>query len=180
VPSSAPVVHGSRPVAPVDEDVVGLEIAVYHAHSVRLSQRRGGLAEQLGGLGDRQRTAVAQVVAQAAAVHQVHHEPERRPDADQVTHPDHVVVAQGQQDGPFLHEPGDELRLPGKVVAQQLDRHRFAAIAVQRPPHGTGGAVPDRLDQDVRVAHAAARHLSGQTVRAAVRTAGFRAGPHVS
>src|SRR5581483_8806802 len=126
-------------LAAVHEDVVRLEVAVHHPEPVRLGQRVGDLAQYPGRLGGRHGTPVAQVLAQAAAVDEVHHQAERLADGEQVAYPHDVLVSQHQQDRPLLDEPGDQLRLPYQFLAQQLDGHLVAGGAVDGAPDGTGG-----------------------------------------
>jgi hypothetical protein len=145
----------------LEQDVVRLDVAVHHAQLVRLGERGRDLGEQVGGLGRRERPERAQPPPQAAAGHVVHHQGERAADAEQVPDADDVLVPHHHQDRAFLDEPDDQLRLPEQPLVQQLHRHALAGRAVYPAPHGAGGAVPDRADEDVRVAHAAAAEIGG-------------------
>ncbi len=129
---------------------------MHHPEPVRFGQRGGHLPQDPGCLGGRESAPVVQVLAQAATVDEVHDEAQGLADGEQVANPHDVLVAQHQQDGAFLHEPGDQLRLPYQFLTQQLDGHLVAGRPVDGAPHGTGGAVADRPDQEVRVAHTAA------------------------
>ena len=48
----------------VEQDVVGLDVAVNHAMGVRMGQRVGDLARQRHGLGDRDRRTLTESVRQ--------------------------------------------------------------------------------------------------------------------
>ncbi len=121
------------------------------AELVRLGQRVGDLRGEPGGLGGRHGPFPFEVVAQAAAGHQVHHQAEGLADAEQVAHPDHVAVPEHQENGPFLHEPGDQPRLAQQALVQQLHRDRFTGGVLHAFPDRAGRALPDRFDEPVGI-----------------------------
>src|SRR5262249_24461901 len=65
--------HGA-PGRRVEQDVVGLDVAMYHAHAMRVGQRIGNLTHDAARLVDPQRTAPAKTVADATAFDEPHHE----------------------------------------------------------------------------------------------------------
>lgn len=149
-----------RAVDQVEQDVVRLEVAVHDAAAVRGRERLGDLRQQRGRLGRGQRPPFVQVVAQAAALDEVHDQAERRADGDEVADPDDVRVAQHQQDRALRHEPVDRLGLGHEVFAQQLDRDLLVADQGAGPPHGARPAAADRLDQFVGVTDAKAGQVT--------------------
>jgi hypothetical protein len=139
------------------------------AQLVRLGQGRRDLGREPGRLARGEGVVLPQVLAQAAARHQVHHQRQRLTDAEQVPDPHHVAVPQHHQDRALLDEAGDQLRLPEQALVQQLDRDRLAGRAVDAAPDRAGRALPDGPDEDVRTADTSPAQIEGR------RAVGIRA-----
>jgi hypothetical protein len=161
-------------VRTVQQDVVGLEVAVDDAQLVRLGQRGRHLGREPGRLARLDRVVFPQVLAQAAARHQVHDQAQRLADAEQVANPHHVAVPQHQQDRALLHEAGDQLGLPQQALVQQFHRNRLPRGPVDPAPDRARGTLADGPHEEVRTTDAPPaqierRRAVGIRARAAAR-----------
>jgi hypothetical protein len=142
--------HGAVAVV-VEEDVVGLDVAVHHAARVGVGERVGHLGEHAPHVVHRHRAAVVEALAEVLAVDARHHE-EHQPVGlvDRVDRDD-VRVRELRGRLGLAQEARADLGAVGELGRQHLDRHLALEAAVARP---------------VDHAHAAAPHLGPELVRA--------------
>jgi hypothetical protein len=116
--------HQVGPVlAPADEQVVGLEVAVHDPSRVGGGHAPAGLRDQVGGARQRQPPVAFQQPAQALADQQLHHDV-RRPvlgDAE-VDGGGDVLVLQPARRRRLPLKSAEDVAALGQVPAQQLDR----------------------------------------------------------
>ena len=132
-----------RLVVLVEQHVGRLQVAVQHALAVRVHQPDGHLAEQLDGLGRRQRPVLAQQVFERAVLDVLHHVVRRvgvPADVEQLHH-----VAVGRKEDQLLDLAREERPVEPAAVRVELDRHPAAGVAVDRHPHFAVGARAEEL-----------------------------------
>ncbi len=134
---------GAQRALHVQQDVLGLDVAVHDPGGVRGGQRVG----DVGGDGDRglggHPALALQAGAQVGAPYEVHHQRQVVAVDDEVAHADDAGVVQAQQRRTLLHEAADELLVGGEILTQQLDGHGpFGALA---QPYRAGTAAPQDL-----------------------------------
>jgi hypothetical protein len=118
---------GHQHVAPREQHVVGLHVAVDHPVPVRVCERVGDLAQQADGFGDRELTLASQPGAQRFALDVWHDVVEETGGVAGVEHGEDVGMLQPGRDLDLAGEPlGTEGRR--ELGAEHLDRH-LAAVA---------------------------------------------------
>ena len=144
---------GHQGVAPREENVFRLDVAVHHAVLVRIGQRIGHFADDPGCLVDRQRPGLCQSVAERLALHERHHVKEDVVGAARIVEGEDVGVVQPRGDLDLAEEAlgterGRQLR------AQHLHGHLAVVLGVLGEIHGR---------------HAAGAELAGDPVPAGQR-----------
>ncbi len=145
----AEVGHHRAPGVAVEQDVVGLDVAVDHAALVRVVERVGDLAHQPPHLVHRQAPFPGQQPRQAPARDQRHHQPGHAVALAHVVDGHDVRVRQPRRSVGLAREPG-----PHRGVVRQVGRQHLEGDQPLEPP--VPGAVHDR--------HAAAADLLQQLV----------------
>ncbi len=134
---------GAERALHVEQDVLGLDVAVHDPGGVRGGQAVGDVGDDRHrGLG-RQAPLPFEAGAQIRTADQVHDQGEVVAVDHQVAHGDDVGVLQSEQGGALLHEAGDQLLVGRQVLPQQLDRDGSLGTLTQ--PHRAGTAPTEDL-----------------------------------
>jgi hypothetical protein len=131
-----------RPRVGLDEHVLGLEVAVHHAGGVGGGERVGQVAQHGGRLGRRQRAVCLEPVAQRAAGHVLHREPEQRPGLARGVDLHDVRVAQPGHRARLLQEAPAQHGARRELGRDDLDGHRPVERLVAAEPHATHAPAP--------------------------------------
>lgn len=149
---------GAGRLREVEQDVLGLDVAVHDPRGVRGGQAVRDVGDHRDGGQRREHALALQPGAQVGAVHQLHHQGEVVAVHHHVAHTDHPGVIQAGQRGALLDEAADQHLIGGEVLAQQLDGHRPVRALAQ--PHGAGGPPADHLVHGVPAADLACQCCS--------------------
>lgn len=141
---------GAERALHVQQDVLGLDVAVHDPGGVRGGEPVGDIGRDRDG-GLRGQPALAlQSGAQVGAPYEVHHQRQVVAVDDEVADTDDMRVVQAQQRRPLLYEAADELLVGGEILTQQLDGHGpFGTLA---QPYRAGTAAPQDLVSGVPAA----------------------------
>jgi hypothetical protein len=113
----------------LEQDVVGLEVAVQHALRVGGRDRRADREHQRRELAGGDPTA-PDPGRERLAVEHLHHEVGHPPEGADVRHVDHVGVADARRRPALAEEALDDLDVAREVGAQGLEGHPLAEVAV--------------------------------------------------
>nr|WP_268267534.1 hypothetical protein [Streptomyces kaniharaensis] len=143
VPSTRtrPKVGDLHQAAVGDQHVLRLDVPVDQPGPVRGAERGEDRLQDVQGGPDRQRTAVAQQLAQGAAGHVLHGEENVPAVGALVEDVDHVRVGEPGDRLGLADEPGGEALVPGEVGVHHLEREHAVEAGVGAPVdrgHPTG------------------------------------------
>ncbi|CAA9475850.1 MAG: hypothetical protein AVDCRST_MAG38-1659 [uncultured Solirubrobacteraceae bacterium] len=115
----------------LEEDVLGLHVAVHHAGRVRVRQRRGHVAQDALGLVEGELGAGAEHLAQGAARHVLHDDGERPPlEARDRADAHDVRVVERRGGARLALEAAGDLRVLRELATDRLDGDRCTRRAV--------------------------------------------------
>ena len=146
----------------VEEDVVGLDVAVDHAVTLGLGEGAGHLRHDAQGVGLRQGTIARQQAGHAPAGEIVHHHvaQARRGVAPHIVHRHQMGMVDAPCQPCLAQEPHHEARITRRDFrCQNLHRHRRAQDGMRRQPHAGHPPAPQFPHQTILPKdHATLRH----------------------
>lgn len=134
---------GSERALHVQQDVLGLDVAVHDPGGVRGGEPVGDVGGDRDGRRGGQPPFALQTGAQVGAAYEFHDQGQVVAVDDEVADADDMGVRQAQQGRPLLDEAADELLVGRELLTQQLDGHGpFGTLA---QPYRAGTAAPQDL-----------------------------------
>ena len=130
-----------------EHDVRRLDVAVHHAVLVYALEPEGRLADDLAGVGDRQRVAAAEHLAGAQAVDVLHDQQARAADLAGVVGADDVRMIDRPGGLHLAVEAGDRAFVPGVVGAQELHGDHAAEPGMEGLPDRAHSAFAELFDE---------------------------------
>ena len=128
----------------IDEDVVGLDVAVHDAFAVGVGEGVGDLARDARRVAHRQAPVLFQHLAQRRPVDAAHHDVENVRAPTDLVDRDDAGVLELRDELRFEHEPLGERGVRRAIEVQDFDRHVAAQGRLAAAEHGGEPALPEQ------------------------------------
>ena len=152
-PARHPEVHQQRSARrALQHDVVGLDVAVHHAASVRVGERVGDVLQQAHAFARRQRAGARDTLREALALDEAHHERQHALAFLDGVHRHDVGMREARRDAGLPHEPLAQHRIGREGLRQHLDGHMAVELQVAPEVDGAHAAAPELALHRIAVA----------------------------
>jgi hypothetical protein len=135
--------HERAPRAFLDEDVVGLHVAMHHAATVRVRECPRHFTHETHGLRRRQRPPRAKALAERLAGHVAHHEVDETARLADTMNGHDIGMRQTGSGAGLANEPFARAWRDGQVRGQHLDGDESVELDVAREIHDAHTAAAD-------------------------------------